>query len=100
MVDCAEFSDAVVFLCYFEDMKDPRQQSKVTYPLDEVLLLCLLAVLIGAETFRDIALFSCKKLDLSCRFRPFKDGAQRTIISATSWPCLTPSNSSAAGSPR
>ena len=46
----------------------------MVYPLDEVLLLCLLAVLAGAETFVDIARFGEKKLDLLRRFRPFRDG--------------------------
>ena len=55
-------------------MPDPRQSGKVIYPLDEVLLLCLLAVLAGAETFVDIARFGEKKLDLLRRFRPFRDG--------------------------
>jgi predicted transposase YbfD/YdcC len=72
--NCAAFDETVVFLCYFKDLNDPRQQGKITYPLDEILLLCLLAVLAGAETFVDIALFGCKKLDLLRRFRPFKDG--------------------------
>jgi predicted transposase YbfD/YdcC len=72
--DCAAFDEAVVFLGYFKDLRDPRQQGKVTYPLDEILLLCLLAVLAGAETFVDIALFGCKKRELLRRFRPFKDG--------------------------
>src|SRR3954462_4220984 len=72
--DCAAFDEAVVFLSYFKDLKDSRQQGKVTYPLEEILLLCLLAVLAGAETFVDIALFVCKKRDLLPRFRPFKDG--------------------------
>src|SRR5215216_2497279 len=72
--DCAAFDEAVVFLSYFKDLKDPRQQGKVTYPLDEILLLCLLAVLAGAETFVDIALFGCKKHELLRRFRPFRDG--------------------------
>jgi hypothetical protein len=40
----------------------------VIYPLDEVLLLCLLAVLAGAETFVDIALFGEKKLNLLTLF--------------------------------
>jgi predicted transposase YbfD/YdcC len=71
---CAAFGEAVVFLSHFNDLKDPRQQGKVTYPLDEILLLCLLAVLAGAETFVDIALFGRKKLELLRRFRPFKDG--------------------------
>jgi len=30
-------------LSYFKDLPDPRQRGKVVYPLDEVLLLCLLA---------------------------------------------------------
>jgi DDE family transposase len=44
------------------------------YPLDEILLLCLLAVLAGAEAFTDIARFGEKKLDLLRRFRPYRDG--------------------------
>jgi len=44
------------------------------YPLDEVLLLALLAVLAGAETFVDIARFGAKKLPLLRRFRPFLGG--------------------------
>jgi predicted transposase YbfD/YdcC len=67
-------SEAVVFLEYFTDLPDPRQQGKVVYPLGEVLLLCLLAVLAGAETFADIARFGEKKLSLLRRFLPFRDG--------------------------
>jgi predicted transposase YbfD/YdcC len=73
----AEFgalSEATVFLDYFKDLPDPRQRGKVVYPLDEVLLLCLLAVLGGAETFVDIARFGEKKLGLLRRFRSFRDG--------------------------
>jgi predicted transposase YbfD/YdcC len=64
----------VVFLNHFKDLPDPRQRGKVMYPLDEVLLLALLAVLAGAESFVDIARFGVKKLDLLRRFRPFRDG--------------------------
>src|SRR5436190_6316345 len=63
--------ESVVFLDYFSDLPDPRQLIKVIYPLDEVLLLSLLAVLAGAETFTDIARFGENKLDLLRRFRPF-----------------------------
>jgi predicted transposase YbfD/YdcC len=66
--------EGLVFLEYFRALPDPRQPGKVVYPLDEVLLLCLLAVLAGAETFTDIARFGTKKLDLLRRFRPFRDG--------------------------
>jgi predicted transposase YbfD/YdcC len=70
----AALSETVVFLNHFKDLPDPRQPGKVIYPLDEVLLLCLLAALAGAETVVDIALFGEKKRDLLRRFRPFRDG--------------------------
>ena len=71
---CPALGEAVVFLSYFDDLPDVRQAGKVMYPLDEVLLLCLLAVLAGAETITDIARFGEKKLDLLRRFRPFAAG--------------------------
>src|SRR5271157_4070602 len=72
--ECGAVLEAVVFLKHFSDLPDPRQRGKVMYPLDEVLLLCLLAVLAGADTFVDIARFGEKKIDLLRRFRPFRDG--------------------------
>src|SRR6202162_6163588 len=72
--DGGGFTESVVFLKYFRDLPDRRQIGKVEYPLDEILLLCLLAVLAGAETFVDIALFGRKKLGLLRRFRPFAEG--------------------------
>lgn len=78
MAGSAEASGAlgetVVFLSYFKDMVDHRQQAKVVYAMDEVLLLCLIAVLAGAETFVDIARFGEKKLVFLRRFRPFEAG--------------------------
>lgn len=73
-VACGAFDESVVFLAHFKDLRDPRQPGKVVYPLAEVLLLCLLAVLAGAETVTDIALFGRKKLELLRRFRPFAKG--------------------------
>jgi predicted transposase YbfD/YdcC len=72
--DDGEIFETVGFLNHFNDLTDGRQAGKVVYPLDEVLLLALLAVLAGAETFTDIARFGEKKLLLLRRFRPFKDG--------------------------
>src|SRR4030081_1164232 len=66
--------ETVVFLNHFKDLPAPRQPGRVIYPLTEVLLLCLLAVRGGAETFVDIALFGEKKLSLLRRFRRFRDG--------------------------
>ena len=70
----AALSEATCFLFYFNDLPDPRQRHKVTYPLAEVLLLCLLAVLAGADGAVDIARFGKGKLDLLRRFLPFRDG--------------------------
>src|SRR6266436_8427330 len=70
----AVHGEALVFLGCFADLPDPRQRGKVIYPLAEVLLLCLLAVLAGAETFVDIARFGQKKIELLRRFLPFRDG--------------------------
>jgi hypothetical protein len=67
-------SEALVFLSFFADLPDSRQPGKVIYPLPEVLLLCLLAVLAGAESFVEIARFGEKKIELLRRFLPFKDG--------------------------
>ena len=72
--ECGAVFETVVFLKHFRELPDHRQAGKVTYPLDEVLLLCLLAVLAGADTFVDIARFGTRKIDLMRRFRPFRDG--------------------------
>jgi predicted transposase YbfD/YdcC len=72
--DFGALGETTVFLEYFKDLPDPRQRGKVIYPLDEVLLLCLVAVLGGAETVVDMARFGEKKIGLLRRFRPFRDG--------------------------
>ena len=72
--DSGVFAESVVFLRYFTDLPDPRQRGKVKYPLDEVLLLLLLATIAGADCIVEIARFGQKKRDLLRRFRPFTDG--------------------------
>jgi predicted transposase YbfD/YdcC len=44
--------ETAVFLHYFSNLPDSRQPGKVVYPLNEVLLLSLLAVLAGAESLQ------------------------------------------------
>jgi predicted transposase YbfD/YdcC len=67
-------AESASFLAHFNALPDPRQPGKVIYPLDEVLLLCLMATLAGAETFVDIATFGVKKRELLRRFLPFAAG--------------------------
>src|ERR1039458_9522339 len=70
----AEISETTSFLHYFSGLPDHRQVGKVDYPLPEVLLLILLAVLAGAEAFTDIARFGERKIELLRRFRPYVNG--------------------------
>jgi len=69
------------FLDYFKDLPDRRQRGKAVYPLEEILLLCLLAVIAGADSLIDIARFGEKKLDLLRRFRPFRGGHEIRCLS-------------------
>ena len=69
-----EIAETTSFLHHFRELPDHRQAGKVMYPLPEVLLLILLAVLAGAETFTDIARFGEKKIVLLRRFRPYRSG--------------------------
>ena len=39
------------FLSHFAALRDPRQATKVLYPLDEILLLMLCATIAGADDF-------------------------------------------------
>ncbi len=64
----------IEWLRHFEPLEDPRQSGKVWYPLDEILLLCLLAVIAGAEGWVEVAEFGKAKLDFLRRFRPYANG--------------------------
>jgi predicted transposase YbfD/YdcC len=64
----------IEWLEHFEELQDPRQSGKVAYPLGEMLLQCLLAVLAGAESWVEIAAFGKKKLDFLRRFAAFEEG--------------------------
>jgi hypothetical protein len=68
------FDRVVEWLEHFEELEDPRQQGKVWYPLDEMLLLYLLAVLAGADSWVEVAAFGKAKPDLLRRFAPFEKG--------------------------
>ena len=68
------YDQVVEWLEHFEELDDPRQSGKVAYPLDEMLLQCLLAVLAGADSWVEIAEFGRKKLDFLRRFHAFEHG--------------------------
>lgn len=64
----------VAFLEHCATLKDQRQQSKVQFPLDEVLLLVLCAVISGADGWVEISAWGKKKLDFLRRFLPYTYG--------------------------
>lgn len=68
------FDEIAHWLEHFEGLADPRQAGKISYPLDEVLLLALVATLAGAESWVEIAEFGKKKIDFLRRFAPFENG--------------------------
>jgi predicted transposase YbfD/YdcC len=68
------FDQVIDWLEHFEALEDPRQAGKVAYPLDEMLLQCLLAVLAGADGWVEVALFGKRKLAFLRRFAAFEQG--------------------------
>lgn len=64
----------IELLKHFEELRDPRQEWKISHLLSEILLLVILGVLCEAETFRDIEIYGEKKLDFLRQFSPFSNG--------------------------
>jgi predicted transposase YbfD/YdcC len=64
----------VSFLTHFAALRDPRQEAKVCYPLPEILLLVLCAVIAGADDFTEIGLWGKEHLAFLRRFLLFQHG--------------------------
>ena len=65
---------SVAFLDHFSALEDPRQCWKVIYPLDEIVLLVLCAVLSGADDFVEISAWGRMRLPFLRRLRPYRRG--------------------------
>src|SRR5579864_39674 len=61
-------------LDYFKELDDPRVTGRTLYPLMEILLLTLCAVLSGAEDWVSIVEWGEMKLDWLREFLPFACG--------------------------
>lgn len=64
----------VSFLEHFRKVDDPRQTSKVQFPLDEIFLLVLCAVISGADGWVEIAEWGKKKRDFLRQFLSYTYG--------------------------
>lgn len=61
----------------FSKLKDPRRTIKGNhlYPLDEILFLCISAVISGADNWTTISLFGRSKLEWLRNYFPYENGA-------------------------
>lgn len=67
--------EIVSFDSFMADVPDCRQAGKVAYPLNELLLLCLCAVISGCENFVDIAEYGAEKQEFLRELAAFEHGA-------------------------
>jgi len=65
---------ATSFQFLVSTLEDPRQQSKIVYPLDEILFLCLCGSISGCESFVDIVEYGHEKLKVLRRLSDFTHG--------------------------
>jgi hypothetical protein len=65
-----------LFISNFQNMSDPRRTDKGNYfyPLNEILLLAISAVISGANGWTSIEIFSKAKLDWLKQFFPYENG--------------------------
>ena len=64
------------FSQYFSSMKDPRRTGKGNhlYPLEEILFLCISAVISGMDDWTSITMFGRLKLEWLRQYLPYKHG--------------------------
>lgn len=60
-------------LDHLKDVPEPRQRSKIEYPLDEILLLTISAVVSGCSEWQEIVDFGEDKLSWLRKYRPFSN---------------------------
>jgi predicted transposase YbfD/YdcC len=61
-------------LQHFSELDEPRVEGRTLYPMEEILLLTLCAVLSGAETWVEIVVFGKHKLEWLRTFLAFEKG--------------------------
>ena len=71
------------FLEHFRNLKDPRINRKKLYPLDEILLVSICAVICGAEGWTDFVVFGNEKLEFLRTYLPFKNGIPSRLTFAS-----------------
>ena len=62
------------FFNYFSELEEPRIDRKKLYPLEEILLTTLCAVICGAESWQDISDFGEARISYLKKILPYKNG--------------------------
>ena len=72
----SEYLSSQVFSHYFSKMKDPRRTNKGhhLYPFEEILFLCISAVISGMDDWTSITMFGRLKLPWLRQYLPYKHG--------------------------
>ena len=68
-----EMQSVDILDCY-SALEDPRQRTKVIYPLPEILLLVLCGVMAGADDFSEITRWGKLHVEFLRRFLPYREG--------------------------
>ena len=65
-----------LFSHYFSGVKDPRRTNRghFLYPLEEILFLCITAVLSGMDDWTSISMFGRSKLSWLRQYYPYRNG--------------------------
>ena len=69
-----ESPDAASFVEIFDSIKDPRCARTPLHPLSSILMLCLCAVICGADTMMTIERYGHNKIDFLTKLMPFPHG--------------------------
>ena len=59
---------------HFAELKDPRQQVKVLYPLDEIVLLLVCATIAGCDDLVEVREWGLERLEFLRTYLPYRDG--------------------------
>ncbi len=59
---------------HFEEIEDPRQEGKIEHKLSDIILLCITALLCGAEGWHDIEIFGQARLKWLKKYGSFENG--------------------------
>lgn len=74
MPTSSESAPSPVLTEYFADLDDPRREGSTDYPLSEIIVLTICAVICGADGFTSIASFGEAKKDWFGRFLELEHG--------------------------